>query len=146
MMQTSNGSKSEIPVERMSNMPRLAVLTIMAFLVCCAVVVGAPRKSKEMTIVSDESLFGADTAKALSTRVAMVLQMPRGSMSAGWAVPDPQPSIDTVKRKYGKADKVVAQEKGDNLPEDSSVYWYGRLGLAVAKDDSKGKVFWVLVE
>ncbi len=120
----------------------LMVLALLAYLSPAT----AAEPSKGEKIVADATLFGADTAKALATRVGLVLSMPRGAMAAGWSVPDPQPSIKDVQKKYGKADKVENRKKSDNIPEDSAVHWYGRVGLAVATGASIGKVFWVVAE
>jgi hypothetical protein len=123
------------------------VWALILILACGSILVSAGESpAKEKRIVADPSLFGKDTAKSLSMRVDLVLQMPPGSMSGGWAVPDPQPSIDAVTKKYGKADKVTIKAKSEELPQESSVHWYGRLGLAVAKGDTAGKVFWIIVE
>lgn len=128
------------------NVRRMVGLMVLALLAYGLSAATAAAPSKGEKIVADKTLFGADTSKALATRVELVLAMPPGAMSAGWAVPDPQPSIKDVQKKYGKADKVENRKKSDKMPEDSAVHWYGRVGLAVATGTSTGKVFWVLAE
>ena len=106
----------------------------------------AQELSKGEKILTDGGLFSEPGAKATALRVRLMMQMKPGTMTSGWAVQQPGPSIQDVEKKYGEADKVEERKKDNNLPADSAVHWYGRIGLAVAKEDSTRKVFWVLVE
>lgn len=119
-------------------------------------------------VVGDTTLFPAQFAKIACERIAYVKQLkppfiflsfPGDASISGvkWSagektffacfgVPSPkEPSIADVVRKFGRPDMVVDERKSDRrLPVNSSINYYGRLGLAVSGEEKK--VRWIVIE
>jgi hypothetical protein len=109
---------------------------VLAFV--AALVFGATKGEK---IVADTEFF----SKEYSDTVLQMLTIAGGNTTVRLDVPDPQPRVEAIRKKYGKPSKVTEEEPAASIPVAVRVHYYGRIGFAVARNDAEGKVGWLVI-
>jgi hypothetical protein len=97
-------------------------------------------KAKGEQILSDTEFFSKDYADA----VKPILKMAGGNTTVRLTVPQPQPKIEAIQKKYGKPSKVTEEPAAETITSPVRVHYYGSIGFAVAIGDSEGKVAWLV--